>query len=99
MEDYPGFLVVNDSGSKNATNKKTEELEKLFENFINKSETHFDEIEKRINDQAEISNKQKTMNEKTEELTILFESFVNSSETHFDEIEKRMNDQIEISNR
>ena len=99
MEDYPGILDVNDSGSQNAMNRKTEELEKLFKNFINRSETHFDEIEKRINDQVEISNKQKTMNEKTEELKILFESIVNSSETHFDEIEKRINDQIEISNR
>ena len=99
MEDYPGILDVNDSGRQNAMNKKTEELKKLFENFINRSETHFDEIEKRINDQVEISNKQKTMNEKTEELKILFESIVNSSETHFDEIEKRINDQIEISNR
>ena len=80
-------------------NKKTEELEKLFENFINRSENQFGKMEKRINDQVEISNKQKTTNEKTEELKILFESLVNSSETHFDEIEKRINDQIEISNR
>ena len=52
MEDYPGILDVNDSGNKNAMNKKTEELEKLFENFINISEPHFEEIEKRINDQV-----------------------------------------------
>ena len=80
-------------------NKKTEELEKVFENFINRSENKFGKMEKRINDQIEISNNQKTFNEKTEELEILFEVLVNSSETHFDKIEKRIGDQIEISNR
>ena len=38
-------------------NEKTEELKILFESLVNSSETHFDEIEKRINDQIEISNR------------------------------------------
>ena len=56
IEAYAENLDANDSRIQNAMNEKTEELEKLFENFINSSGNHFDEIEKRINDQIEISN-------------------------------------------
>ena len=57
IEEYAENLDANDSRIQNAMNEKTEELEKLFENFINSSGDHFDEIEKRIDDRVEISNR------------------------------------------
>ena len=57
IEEYAENLDANDSRIQNAMNEKTEELEKLFENFINRSENHFDEIEKRIDDRIEIFNR------------------------------------------
>ena len=57
IEEYAENLDANDSRIQNAMNEKTEELEKLFENFINSFGNHFDEIEKRIDDRIEISNR------------------------------------------
>ena len=57
IEEYAENLDANDSRIQNAMNEKTEELEKLFESFINSSGDHFDEIEKRIDDRIEISNR------------------------------------------
>ena len=57
IEEYAENLDANDSRIQYAMNAKTEELEKLFENFINNSGNHFDEIEKRVDDRIEISNR------------------------------------------
>ena len=57
IEEYAENLDANDSRIQNAMNEKTEELEKLFENFINSSGNHFHEIEKRIDDRIELSNR------------------------------------------